>query len=219
MKVVIVGAGKVGYYLTKELLSKGFKVAIIDHRQEACERIANDLNVDTICGDGSDVAVLHEICNDCHSFVAATGKDEVNFIACQLAKNSLNIEMTIARVNNPRNIEIVELFGVDQYFCSTSVFVDLIENEIYLEGLRVSKKIKNSKYCIINFVLSDKSDAAGKKIMEYKFIKDSKIVAIDPKDGPTFTPDGNTVMNAGDELYMVCQEKYLEQIWKVMVRP
>lgn len=219
MKVVIIGAGKVGYYLTKELRQKGYKIVVVDNRQKACEHIANDLGVDTVLGDGSEMAVLKEVMEDCHSFVAATGKDEVNFIACQLAKSNFDVAMTIARVNNPRNNEIVELFGVDQYFCSTDVFVDLIENEIYLEGLRIVKNIPNSKYCIIDFELSPKSDAAGKKLMEYKFIKHAKVVAISPKDGETYTPDGNSVMNGGDEMFMVCRNSSLEAIWKVMVRP
>lgn len=218
MKIVIVGAGKVGYYLTQELQKKGHRVVVVDNRDKAAAYIANGLGVEAVCGDGSTTQVISSVCKDASVFVALTGKDEVNVISCQIAKRYCGVPFTIARVNNPRNNEIVDFFGVDRHYCSTDVFVDLVENEIEFEGMRVVTRIENSNHVIVEFKLSENSDACGKTLAEYKFVKDSKVVVITSKDGKTITPQGDTVMNAGDDMLMVCQHSALEAVWKVMVR-
>lgn len=218
MKIVIVGAGKVGYFLAEELHKKGKNVVVVDSRPKACEAIANDFGIETFCQDASTVQGLAEACQDADMLVAMTGNDENNLITCQIAKKYYNVGFTISRINNPKNNKIAHIFGVDKFYCSTDLFVALVENEIEYEGMRVVNKIQNSDRVIVEFKLSPKSDAAGKSLMEYKFIKDSKLVMITSAEGEVITPQGNTVMNAGDNILMVCREKSVGDIWKVMVK-
>ncbi|HPE27963.1 MAG TPA: TrkA family potassium uptake protein [Saccharofermentans sp.] len=219
MKIVIVGAGKVGYYLTKELLKKGHKVVVIDTREKAAAQIANDLNTDSICGDGSTNQVLSQACDNANVFVALTGKDEVNVIACQLAKKYFSVPLTIARVNNPRNNEIVNYFGVDRHYCSTNMFVDLVDNEIEYEGMRIVTRLNSTSHIIVEFKLSEYSSACGKTLAEYKFVKDSKVVIITTSEGKIITPQGDTIMNANDVILLVCPNSAIESVWKEMVKP
>lgn len=219
MKIVLVGAGKVGYFLAKELHAKGYKVTVIDIRDKSAAEVANDLGIETSCGDGSTVQVLTPLCKDTDVFVALTGKDETNVIACQIAKKVCNVPITIARINNPRNNEIVSFFGVDKHFCGTDVFVDLVENEIEFEGMRIVTKIENSDHVIVEFKLSVKSTACFTTLAQYNFVKDSKVVVITSSDGNTITPQGDTIMYPGDDILMVCPKSALEDVWKVMVKP
>lgn len=218
MKVVIVGAGKVGYFLATELLKDGKKVTVVDIREKACVNIANDLGVDAICADASTVQGIQEACEGADIFVALTGKDEDNLIACQIAKQHYKIKTTISRINNPKNNLITSYFGVDKFFCGTDVIVELIENEIEFEGMSINTKIANSEHVIVEFYLSPSSSACEKKLSEYKFVKDSKVVVITSSDGKTITPSGDTIMHAGDNMLMVCRKKYLYDVWKVMVK-
>lgn len=217
MKVVIAGAGKIGTFLARELKEKDIKVVLIENDSEVCEKISDKLNIETVCSDAADYGTLSRVCEGARTFVAVTGKDEVNLIACQIAKKSLEVPVTIARINNPHNNEVAPLFGVDKFFCGTSVFVDLVENEIELEGLRVVVRIENSDHVIVQFELSPKSKACGQKLMDFKFIKDSKVVVITSEEKGTFTPNGETVMNAGDNMLMVCHKDNVEAVWKAMV--
>ena len=180
--------------------------------------IANALDVETVCADASTVQGLSSACDGADILVALTGNDENNFVTCQIAKKYYRVDFTISRINNPKNNKIAELFGVDKSFCGTDIIVDLVENEIEYEGMKIASRIENSEYVIIEFKLSPKSAACEKTLMEYKFIKDSKVVIITSKDGKANTPQGNTVMHAGDDMLMVCNEKYLEDIWKEMVQ-
>ncbi len=218
MKVVIVGAGKVGFFLAEELIKKGQNIVVIDNRTKACENIANALDVETVCADASTVQGLSSACDGADILVALTGNDENNFVTCQIAKKYYKVPLTISRINSPKNNKIAEYFGVDKSFCGTDIIVDLVENEIEYEGMKIASRIDNTDYVIIEFKLSPKSSACEKTLMEYKFIKDSKVVVITSTDGKTNTPQGNTVMHAGDDMLMVCREKYLEDIWKEMVK-
>ena len=216
MKIVIVGAGKLAHYLIRELESAN-EIVIIDKDPNAAMKFADDLVSEVINGDGSSYPVLSVACKGAEMIVALTNQDETNIIACQIAKNHLGVSKAIARVNNPKNREIMERFGVDRAFSGTQILASMIEQEIDFEGLRIVHRIKNSNHVLIEFALSDKSDACGKSMIDYKFIHGSRVVVMAGPDGGTITPVGSTVMHAGDQIMMVCDRKDIEAIWKAMV--
>lgn len=127
MKAIIVGGGKVGYYLLKTLKEKRYEVTLIESNVDLCNKIAEEIGGDIICGDGSDVQVMQEAGIEYADVVAAvTGKDEENLVICQMAKLNFNIQKTIARINNPKNSDIFIKLGVDNTVCSTEVIANLI---------------------------------------------------------------------------------------------
>lgn len=216
-KVVIVGAGKVGRYLASVLTQRGYNIVMIESNPVTAEKVANELGIEMLCGDGSVSEIVRQVSRDADVFVAVTGKDEVNCISCQLAKEKYNVRFTIARINNPKNSDITSYFGIDKSFCGTDVFVDLVENEIVMEGLRIINRISGTKHVIVEFVLSENSNACGKTLMEYRFPGKSKVVVIKNAQGEADTPRGDTVMHAGDDMYMVCSESEVRTVWKDMV--
>ncbi|MBR3033602.1 MAG: NAD-binding protein [Clostridiales bacterium] len=217
MKIVIVGAGKLAYYLIREL-ETSVEIVIIDKDPEAAMKFADESVSEVINGDGSSYPVLSEACKGAHMIVALTNQDETNMIACQIAKNHLGVSKAFARVNNPKNRSIMEHFGVDRAYSGTQILASMIEQEIDFEGLRIVHRIKNSDHVLIEFVLSANSDACEKSMIQYKFIHGSRVVVMAGADGGTITPVGDTVMHAGDQIMMVCRKKDIEAIWKAMVQ-
>ena len=217
MKIVIVGAGKLAYYLIQEL-ETSVEIVIIDKDPEAAMKFADESVSEVINGDGSSYPVLSEACKGAHMIVALTNQDETNMIACQIAKNHLGVSKAFARVNNPKNRSIMEHFGVDRAYSGTQILASMIEQEIDFEGLRIVHRIKNSDHVLIEFVLSANSDACEKSMIQYKFIHGSRVVVMAGADGGTITPVGDTVMHAGDQIMMVCRKKDIEAIWKAMVQ-
>lgn len=127
MDIIIIGGGKVGYYLLKSL-HKQHDVVLIEKNREVCEKIAEEFTDMILWGDGTSLEVLKDAAiEDANVVVAATGKDEENIIICQIAKINFNISKTIARVNNPKNIKVFEQLGVDKTVCSTEVIANMIE--------------------------------------------------------------------------------------------
>ncbi len=218
MKIVIVGAGKVGFFLASELVLKGQNVTVVDIRPKACSHIANSLGVETVCADASTVQGLSDVCNETDILVALTGNDENNLITCQIAKKYYNVPTTISRINNPKNNDIASMFGVDKHFCGTDIIVNLVENEIEFKGMKIVTSFDNTDHVIVEFNLSSNSEACEKKLSEYKFVKDAKVVVITSSDGKTITPQGDTVMHADDNILMVCRRRHIKDIWEEMVK-
>lgn len=217
MKLVIIGAGKVAFYLIREL-THDHEIVIIEQNEDSATKIANQLNVVVIKGDGTIPSVLGPVCKDADMLIALTGKDENNLIACEIAKRNFGVPLTIARVNNPRNLEVMEKFGVDKSYSGTKILAEMIEQEIDHLGLRIVHKIRKSDKVLVEFILSPTSKACEKKLENYSFVNDSKVVVITSADGKVITPRGSTVMHAGDLMMMVCSNKNVELIWKEMVK-
>jgi trk system potassium uptake protein TrkA len=218
MRVIIVGGGKVAYYLVKTLQPGKHQIALIELRKDICEKIATDYEVDVYNGDGTSISMLEQAnCQDADYLVAVTGKDENNLIACEIAKKKFNVKQTVAKVNNPKNIEMFIRLGVDRPVSSTQMLADIIEHEIEYEGMRIVFDIEHTTKSIIEFELSDKSKAIDKKLQEYVFPGASRIVMITRADGKSALPHGDVMMKSGDKILMICDQSMFDDIWKTLV--
>ena len=104
MFVLVVGGGKVGYYLTKELIASGHEVALMEKDRRRAELIKDEIGSVVIAQDGCEGKYLHEAgANRADIVAAVTGDDEDNLVICQMAKHHFDVPRTIARVNNPKN--------------------------------------------------------------------------------------------------------------------
>ena len=115
MYVIIVGGGKVGYYLTKELLAAGHELVLMEKDASRARQISDEVGSIVLNRDGSEGTHLEEAGAKRAAIVAAvTGDDEDNLVICQMAKHHFAVPRTIARVNNPRNEELFRHLGVDE---------------------------------------------------------------------------------------------------------
>lgn len=91
LKIVLVGAGEVGYYVAKDLSADGHDIVVVEENEERAQRVENDLDVIVVRGNGARPSVLEragvkEGCEDISLLIACTNKDEVNIMACWIAK-------------------------------------------------------------------------------------------------------------------------------------
>ncbi len=87
MKAIVVGGGKVGYFLVKTILANKIQVVLIEKDPERARQISDELNIDVLQGDGSDIAILEEAgMQDAEIVAAVTGNDEENLVVCQIIK-------------------------------------------------------------------------------------------------------------------------------------
>lgn len=203
MYIIIVGGGKLGYYLVKTLLPYKHKIALIEPLEDICEKIANELNIPVINGDGTDLDVLSEIeVEKCDIFIAVTGKDEDNLIACQLAKRNFGVERTIARVNNPKNIEVFQKLGVDIAVSSTSIIADLIEQEVDYSGIKTLLRLKSGRLVLNEIVITSKSPVCNKTLKDINIPKDCVLISV-IRDEEVIIPNGFTMLKEGDYIITV----------------
>ena len=107
MRAIIIGGGKVGYFLVKTLLERNVRVTLIEKDKDRASQISKELDIDVLWGDGSDLSILQEAnISECELVAAVTGSDEENLVVCQIVKLSFKNSKTIARINNPKNIKM-----------------------------------------------------------------------------------------------------------------
>ncbi len=220
-KVLIVGGDKVAYHLIAMLLKeKLYEIHVIDTRISVCEKIANDYDVKVYHGDGTNVEVLERAnAKNADVLIALTGEDESNLVACQIAKLKFNVDLTIAKVNNPKNTYLLQMFGVDRSFSITETIAQMIDQEVAYSGMSLVYSFPGNTKSIIEVPLSPQSEATGKTLIEYDFVGDSRVVLITRNSGDSVIATGDTRMLIGDTLLMVCDQKDFEEIWMTLVNP
>jgi trk system potassium uptake protein TrkA len=220
MRIVIVGGGKLAYYLIKTLRPYKHQISVIETLKDVSERIATDFDeVSVFHGDGTSIRIMEESgCRHADFYIAVTGKDENNLVGCEIAKKRFHVRNTVARVNNPKNAEMFSRLGVDKVYSSTQILADIIEQDIDYDGMRVVFSVEKTSKYIIEFVLSPRSDACKKTLADYDFPGSSKVVLLTRQNGQVEMPRGDIIMHADDTILLVCDEKDYDAIWKKMVK-
>jgi len=201
MYVVVVGGGRVGYYLTKALLEQGHEVALVEKTASVCEAINEELGSVCIRGDGSEVAVLSDIgAERADMLVAVTGDDEDNLVACQLAKHRFEVPRTIARVLNPTNEVLFKKLGIDVTVNSTNIIMENIEIEVPTHLLTHLLTFRDRGLEIVEVRVPPDSPVAGKLVKEMSLPAGTMLTLIIRKGARPFVPSNETVLQPDDQV-------------------
>lgn len=216
MKVVIVGGGKVGYYVAKTLIENGTDIAVIEQDKQACELIADELDIPVICDDGTTVeALLQAGTVNADVFIAVTGSDEANIVAGQIAKRKFQVERVIARANDPKNVEAMKLLGIDIAVSSTQIITDLIEMEVDTE-VRLIATLNKGKAGIIDLVVGADFNPLGLPLSQIAVPEKSIIIAVVSGDEMEI-PRGNTVIKPGDHITAIADGSARRALKKIFM--
>ncbi len=201
MYIIVVGGGRVGYYLTKALLDEKHEVLVVERDATVCETINDELGSVCVRGDGCEAATLTEAGTDrADMFIAATGHDEDNLVACQVAKHKFNVPRTIARLRNPQNEILFKKLGIDVTVSSTNIILERIEEEVPTHPLTHLLAIDDSGREIVEVEIPLKSTAVGKSVRELSLPPGSKLALVIRKEGKNRVPTLNTILWAGDRI-------------------
>jgi trk system potassium uptake protein TrkA len=204
MYIIIVGGGRLGYYLLKALLSEGHEVLVLEKDARICKTITDELGSVCYRGDGCEAATLAEVgTGRADMFVAVTGDDEDNLVACQIAKHKHNVPRTIARLRNPRNAVLFKKLGVDVTISSTDLILEAIEREVPTHPLTHLLTIDEKGLVVVDVKISPGSTTVGKTVKELSLPEKSNLALIIPHQGTARTPSPHTVLQAGDQIIAV----------------
>lgn len=214
---MVIGGGKVGFYLTKELLEQGHEVLVIERNPDRVDRIVEELGNVALRGDGCEVAVLTEAgAKRCDALVAVTGDDEDNLISCQIAKIHFQVPRSIARLNNPRNEHIFRLLGVDVSISTTRVMMSLIEHEMPHRALLKLLSIQSAGVEIVEAVLLADAPGVGKSIAQVGLPVDTSIAAV-IREGEFLIPSSQLVLQDRDDVIVFCKPEREMALRKVLL--
>jgi len=215
MKSIIIGGGKIGYNLLKTLKERGYNVTLVEKDAETCRKIAEEINTDIICGDGTDISVLKDagILN-ADIIAAVTGKDEENLVICQIAKKGFDISKSIARINNPKNIGMFRSLGVDQTVCSTEVIANLIEYEFDRDICKIVQTFDRGSMILVEITVNEGNRWLGHYVKDLVLPADCVIASILRADSAVFVR-GDTQILLGDTIHMITNRSTFPEIKKL----
>jgi trk/ktr system potassium uptake protein len=203
MYIIVVGAGKVGWNLTRELLEKDHEVTLIESDRRRYLTVEQELEHNVSYGDASELWVLERAgVQRADMLIAVTGDDEDNMLICQVAREKYMVERIIARVNNPRNREHFDLLGIKPVVSATDLILRLIEHEVPEYGLIQLLDFKEEQLEIIEMLLGRESPVTGRRVGDLSMPEGSLLISV-LRDGRGFVPGPDTVLEAGDEVLAV----------------
>lgn len=216
MKAIIVGGGKVGFYLAKTLLERGYSITIIEQDRDQSHYCANNLDAEVSCGNGATVEALEASGADkADCVIAVMGKDESNLVCCQIAKNKFGVEKTIAKVNNPKNADALKELGVDIVISATDNIIQLLEHEVDLSAMKKLLQLDGEEASLMEITIPKNYSLEGKPLSQLALPNSCNIACIS-RSGRTIIPRGNTVLLSGDILLVVMMNSAEKELRKTL---
>jgi trk system potassium uptake protein len=202
---IVVGGGKVGLNLTRELLAKGHEVTLVESSRTRYLAIEDELEHSAQYGDGTELWVLERAgIQRADLVVAVTGDDEDNMLVCQVAKEKYRCDHIIARVNNPRNYSHFKLLGIQPVVSATDLILRLIEHEVPRYGLVHLLALEEEGLEIIELEVAPESAVVGQALSGISMPDGSLFISV-LRNGSGFVPKADTVIEAGDRVLLVLE--------------
>src|ERR1700727_1299069 len=203
MYAIIVGAGKVGRNLARELIAKGQEITLLESSRPRYLSIEEEFEHAAQYGDATELWVLERAgIQRADLVIAVTGDDEDNMLVCQVAKEKYLCDRIIARVNNPRNHDHFRLLGIQPAVSATDLILRLIEHEVPEYGLVQLLALEEEHLEIIEVEVAAGSPAAGRRVSEVTLPDGSLIISV-LRGGTGFVPKVDTVIEAGDQVLLI----------------
>jgi trk system potassium uptake protein TrkA len=200
---IIVGGGKVGRNLARELISKGHEVTLIESSRERYLALEEEFEHTVHYGDATELWVLERSgIQRADLVIAVTGDDEDNMLVCQVAKEKYLCDRIIARVNNPRNHDHFKLLGIQPAVSATDLILRLIEHEVPRYGLVHLLALEEERLEIIELEVDAEAPTVGERIADIALPEGSLIISV-LREGAGFVPKPDTVIEAGDGVLLV----------------
>ncbi|HYI16495.1 MAG TPA: TrkA family potassium uptake protein [Thermomicrobiales bacterium] len=217
MYIIVVGGGKVGYYLTKTLVHEGYEVLLIEKNPAKCAIYTERFGAVVMNGDGAEASTLAAAgAGRADVVISVTGHDEDNLVICQLARHRFKVKRTIARVNNPKNEELFRRLGVDVTVNPTSVILSLIEQQIPDRHFVHLLALRHAKLAVVEASVAPESSICGRSVSDIRLPPETSLIAI-LRASDVIIPTGQTQIMAGDEIIAITRRESEEQLRDLLV--
>lgn len=217
MYIIVVGGGKVGYYLTKTLVHEGYEVLLIEKNQAKVDVYIERFGAVVMNGDGAEASTLAAAgAGRADVVISVTGHDEDNLVICQLARHRFKVKRTIARVNNPKNEELFRRLGVDVTVNPTSVILSMIEQQIPDRHFVHLLALRHAKLAVVEASVAPESSICGRIVADIRLPNETSLIAI-LRGSDVIIPTGQTQVLAGDEIIAITRRESEEQLRDLLV--
>jgi trk system potassium uptake protein TrkA len=223
MKIVIAGAGDMGYHLAERLSFDNKDIVMIDTDKDILDNVASHLDVLTIVGDATSLDILKSAgVNEAHMVMAVTTSEKSNIVTAALAKQ-LGAKRVIARVRThdyltPEHEVYFNQIGIDNIISPTMLCSTEIKRMLQNSSFTDVFEFEEGKLNVVGITLDQYSSLANRAISEMSqdlIFKDIRIIAI-VRDQITIIPRGNTVIRNNDHVFFISNKKAVESILELL---
>ncbi len=202
MRIIVIGAGKIGRHLARELAEAGHAVTVAESDGEVARRLAESVDALVLEGDGTSMALLKSAdVSRADWLLAVTGQDEVNLTACELAE-TLGAKRVLARLNDPRNRATFDALGIP-VVAVTDLITQLISREIDFLHLERIALLARGSISLIEAEVG--AEASARRVADLGLPVQTVLVAVtrEQHGGEVVIPSGETVIEPGDRVLVV----------------
>ena len=218
MKVIIVGGGKVGCYLTSLLQNGGHQVKLIEIRTHQLERLGCDLPKEVlVLGSGTDPSVLEAAgIRSADVLAVVTGADEINLVAATIARLEYQVPRILARIKNPKNAWLfTPEMGVDVALNQAELMATLVAEEMSVGDMMTLLKLNQGQFSLVEEKVHPQSLAVGKTVRALGLPTECVLVAI-IRNGQLLIPHGDTELLPADEVLAIIHAADLQDLAKIL---
>ena len=215
MKIIIAGDGKVGSMLTRQLAAEGHDITVIDSNPQVLQTSVERYDVFGICGNCASMTTLQQAgVKDADLLIAATNADEVNLLCCSTA-HALNPRLhTIGRIRNPEYTEQIyrmrNIFGLSMTINPENQAATEIERLLKYPGFLRRDTFAKGKTEIVELRVEHDSKLCNVRLMDLRnIVRCQVLVCAVIRDGNTFAPKGDFVLQENDRLFVTALSENL----------
>lgn len=219
MRIVVVGAGKVGRVLTEQLAAEKHDIVVIDQDSDLIESLVNIYDVRGVVGNGGCYDVQKDAFEDgADLLIATTSSDETNILACLVAKK-LGTPHTIARIRNPEYEKQLH-FMREELGLSMVVNPEKATAREIARVLRFPSAIKREQFCrqrfeLVEYRVNEGNPLEGLQLSDlYRNIRVKILICAVARGQQTIIPTGATVLQKGDKIYLTASARELESFFR-----
>ena len=220
MNIVIVGLGKVGSNVAKQLSAEGYDITLIDSNPNVLEKVIQRYDSIAVTGNGANLGVLREAgVANADLLIAVANADEVNLLCCMAARKINPKIHTIARIRNPEYYEQVyemrDAFGLSLTVNPERQAAHKIERLIKFPGFLKRDSFAKDRVEIVELKIEEDSNLNGIALMDLNnIIKCQVLVCTVLRDGHAIMPDGQFVLKANDRIFATAPTNELAELLK-----
>lgn len=221
MKIVIIGDGKVGYKLAKQLSAEEYDVVLIDNNERKLRDAINRMDIFCVTGEGGSVEVQKNAgVPDSDLVIACTSTDECNMLSCLIARR-IGAKHTIARIRNPIYYQQIDILKKDLHLSMAvnpelTVAGDISRVLLFPDASKVETFVKG-RVELIELPITEKSRLVGMSLAEmYNRLQIKVLVCAVEHGEEVRIPDGDYVMDAGDRLHIAASHQELNNFFKTL---
>ncbi len=195
---IIIGGGKIGYYLTRSLINRDYEVLLMEKDPIMAHRLRADLGDVVMQGDGCEPTTLQNAgAERADLIVAATGDDADNLVTAQMASRCFGATRIIARVNNPDNEPLFEKLGVRERINGTAAILNLIGQKVGRASVVLMGVLEHSDLEVVEIIIDERSPLAGARVGDLQLPEDTLFISV-LREGRASIPNSDTVFELGD---------------------